>query len=167
MKIAWKKEYSVIDQAIKRMMLDQGQDLTFIQANGRNDEVANNFKTYLNYIKVCTGTDITECVHNSMIGNSGSSYKGAMILSDGSLLDFENCDFQNCGIGATNNICGLVHIDVNGRKGPNAWGKDIFGIYILKNRILPFGSVNAVFSSDYLGCTEILPKGCSAQYLYQ
>lgn len=36
-------------------------------------------------------------------------------------------------------ICGLAIFDVNGTAPPNQWGKDIFGINILKGKIEPIG----------------------------
>ena len=37
------------------------------------------------------------------------------------------------------NLYGYLMYDVNGKKGPNAWGKDVFGLNIYDNRIEPFG----------------------------
>ncbi len=37
------------------------------------------------------------------------------------------------------NLKGILMYDVNGIKGPNTWGKDIFGYYIYENTFEPFG----------------------------
>ena len=34
---------------------------------------------------------------------------------------------------------GLLMYDVNGKRGPNVWGKDVFGMNIYANKIEPFG----------------------------
>ncbi len=34
---------------------------------------------------------------------------------------------------------GMIMYDVNGKKGPNVWGKDVFGMDIYINKIEPFG----------------------------
>ena len=34
---------------------------------------------------------------------------------------------------------GYLMYDVNGKNGPNTWGKDVFGLYIYKNYLEPFG----------------------------
>ena len=34
---------------------------------------------------------------------------------------------------------GILMYDVNGRRGPNVWGKDVFGFNIYANKIEPFG----------------------------
>ena len=36
-------------------------------------------------------------------------------------------------------IYGIIMYDVNGKKGPNTWGKDIFGMNVYANKIEPFG----------------------------
>ena len=38
-----------------------------------------------------------------------------------------------------NPIKGILMYDVNGKTGPNVWGKDVFGLNIYKNRFEPFG----------------------------
>ena len=34
---------------------------------------------------------------------------------------------------------GLIMYDVNGKRGPNTWGKDVFGFNVYANKIEPFG----------------------------
>lgn len=36
-------------------------------------------------------------------------------------------------------VCGIMSMDINGLKGPNTWGQDVFGINIFSNRIEPIG----------------------------
>lgn len=36
-------------------------------------------------------------------------------------------------------IDGMIMYDVNGKRGPNVWGKDIFGVDLYDNKIEPFG----------------------------
>ena len=38
------------------------------------------------------------------------------------------------------NKLGLLMYDVNGIKGPNTWGKDVFGLYIGEEKFIPFGA---------------------------
>jgi len=37
-----------------------------------------------------------------------------------------------------NDVYGLIMYDVNGKKGPNTWGKDVFGYNIKQNNLEPF-----------------------------
>lgn len=34
---------------------------------------------------------------------------------------------------------GIIMYDVNGKRGPNIWGKDVFGLNIYNNKVEPFG----------------------------
>lgn len=43
---------------------------------------------------------------------------------------------KNC---ENNNICAIMSFDINGLNPPNAWGYDVFGINIFKNKIEPIG----------------------------
>ena len=36
-------------------------------------------------------------------------------------------------------VDGMIMYDVNGKRGPNVWGKDIFGVDLYDNKIEPFG----------------------------
>ena len=62
------------------------------------------------------------------------------ILYNGNLLLFTRNSY-NCSITyeQITNICGYIDVDVNGFKGPNVLGKDIFIIYITKYGIKPDG----------------------------
>lgn len=41
-------------------------------------------------------------------------------------------------------LLGILMYDVNGKKGPNQWGKDVFGFNIYNDRFEPFGKKEAV-----------------------
>ena len=38
-----------------------------------------------------------------------------------------------------NDAIGILMYDVNGKIGPNVWGKDVFGLNIYTDRFEPFG----------------------------
>ncbi len=61
------------------------------------------------------------------------------------------------------NGCGSITIDVNGFKGPNTIGRDIFAIDILEDRIVPVGSKNLANECS----TSNAGRGCAAKYLSQ
>lgn len=42
-------------------------------------------------------------------------------------------------INGEDKIEGIMMYDVNGKRGPNVWGKDVFGMNIYANKIEPFG----------------------------
>lgn len=47
--------------------------------------------------------------------------------------------FDDEKIKGEDKIEGMLMYDVNGRRGPNVWGKDIFGMNVYANKIEPFG----------------------------
>ena len=46
---------------------------------------------------------------------------------------------DNEKIAGEDKIEGVLMYDVNGKRGPNVWGKDVFGMNIYANKIEPFG----------------------------
>lgn len=66
-----------------------------------------------------------------------------------------------------NNTCGYILVDVNGKKGPNTVGRDIFNFWTTKKGVFPFGS-----NGDGYGCDpnssdweEEEGHGCAARVL--
>lgn len=51
------------------------------------------------------------------------------------------------------NLLGALMYDVNGKKGPNVWGKDVFGLNIYNDRFEPFGK-NESLSSQKQDCSR-------------
>lgn len=43
-----------------------------------------------------------------------------------------------------NKLKGYLMYDVNGKNGPNIWGKDVFGLYIYSNHFEPFGKSETI-----------------------
>lgn len=50
-------------------------------------------------------------------------------------------------------LAGILMYDVNGAKGPNIWGKDVFGLYIYKDGFKPFGS-NLTLNEQKRACSR-------------
>jgi hypothetical protein len=61
-------------------------------------------------------------------------------------------------------------VDINGKKSPNQWGKDIYGIWIMKNQILPWGADPAgtavELHAEGTCITSGSGHGCGSKYLY-
>ncbi|MCD8378235.1 MAG: type II secretion system GspH family protein [Candidatus Gastranaerophilales bacterium] len=47
--------------------------------------------------------------------------------------------FDETDVRGEDKICGILMYDVNGKRGPNVWGKDVFGMNIFNNKVEPFG----------------------------
>lgn len=62
-------------------------------------------------------------------------------------------------------IQGVLMYDVNGKIGPNVWGKDVFGLNIYKDKFEPFGK-NDSLSSQKQDCSKNgTGLSCSNYYL--
>jgi len=60
---------------------------------------------------------------------------------------------------------GILMYDVNAKHGPNVWGKDIFGLYIYKDNILPIG-INANREDIEFDCSrQGTGTYCSTYYI--
>lgn len=58
-----------------------------------------------------------------------------------------------------------IMYDVNGKSSPNTWGKDIFGLNVYKNKVVPFGSELDDFAKSLDGSRHGTGLACSALYL--
>lgn len=148
LKSALQKEVAAMSQVTQKIANDNGGSIQGVFGGGVNNYL--NFINYLSYAKLCTTvTNIGECWHKSgaWYKNDGSqayelgaafyTQNAGLILNDGSLLLISSqgsstCNgiwmhMENSGMGSTD-ICSVVFIDVNGFKGPNRTGKDIFAL---------------------------------------
>lgn len=146
-KSMWKKEYSVLSQAISNIAQENGGSAKGIFTNstvGRDT-----FAKYLSVVKSCDqGASFGNCWAANYKRLDGGIHNwtdtAGVVLSDGSSLMFvmpwgANCD---AAINILSNVCGYIPVDVNGPlKGPNVIGKDIFSVWLLDTRIMPEGTM--------------------------
>jgi prepilin-type N-terminal cleavage/methylation domain-containing protein len=172
---SWKKVFSDISQSTISIVSDNGGNLlNLCTIDGtQHDCFKNKYLTYLSITKSCnTGQTLGNCWHNN--GNwkrlSGSTYTGwidpaGIVLNNGALLYFRyqssNCSFNDGSV----LFCGDIEVDVNGFKGPNTVGKDIYGIYVQQNTIKPAGTQGDTNGSNCISTGT--GWGCGAKYLYQ
>jgi len=169
-----KKAYAEVNEAIKLMANDGGcpDDLScaWSSAATGTSTLGNAFKKYFKLSKDCgsfnsPGDESSKCFSESISWNiDGSGGRSGVhdwsfyhfITADGfgialggdSLLCDSNQDFS----GATNphldnlsSVCGEIYIDVNGLKGPNNLGRDIFGFFIANGKgpvLYPLGGAD-------------------------
>lgn len=145
-KSAWKKNFSILSQATLKMVDDNGGTLVGVLTDYAPMRTA--YERYISKVKSCDQwSNLGSCWHNysnfswlngTTITNSWDNMNGS-VLSDGTLIQYQywsaNC---NTAIGSLN-VCGEIYADVNGFKGPNVYGKDIFSALVLSNRIVPRG----------------------------
>ena len=186
-KSAWKKEYSALSQAALSIISENG---SFKGVGGmyQHSKLRDVFADKLKYIKTCAdatsygdcwigGTysaPLTKYLSGTNLANMdyiplGSGSAG-LVLTDGAFVIFAYQD-PNCtsnaipgpGSEGLSNICGWISVDVNGAKAPNTVGRDIFGVWVLDNKISPYGTLNYANTCN----TSSSGMSCSAQYLSQ
>ena len=167
-KILWRKTYARIDQATIGLLANNsgGDFVGFFQ---NQTILTDKYATQLNYVKKCNGT--AGCWHtsNNWSGLNGTpfgwTYGDGFVLGNGGLLvtsfDSVNCNTTNSSILS----CGFMYVDVNGWAIPNVMGKDIFGVFITKDGILPMGTQGGYYEGSCISTSH--GRGCSADYLYQ
>ncbi|MFH0702721.1 MAG: type II secretion system protein [bacterium] len=169
-KTAFKEVYSVMDQAASRIKADNGSSLKGVFPD--NNTMRDKFAQYLNIIKSCdTGQAFGNCWH----ANDGSSKwlngapittwsnSSSIILNNGVFLKF-GINSSNCtALSGTVSVCGRINVDVNGFKGPNTFGKDIYQVWIQENSIKPMGTKGDGYENTCI--TSNLGWGCAAKVL--
>lgn len=63
----------------------------------------------------------------------------------------------------TNNMMGVLMYDVNGKSGPNEWGKDVFGMNIYNDRFEPFCKAESI-SLQKQDCSKNGTGLCCSSY---
>ena len=165
LKTAWKKTFSDLSQAYKLIAQENGGSFVGLCATGNHNCLRDKFAANLNVLKTCT-TPLTpgNCWHNKEISSFDQilGENSGIIINNGTYISLD-MDSKHCTVILDGMLyCGKIVVDVNGAKGPNIEGKDIFGAYILKNSIIPVGKPG----SDY-SCTNGIGIGCSANALIE
>jgi competence protein ComGC len=63
------------------------------------------------------------------------------------------------------NLKGALMYDVNGKNGPNIWGKDVFGFYIYQHSLEPFGADKSITEQKQDCSQNGTGLSCSNYYL--
>lgn len=184
---AYKKDSSIVYSAFAGVLQDNGGNINGIFAgDGAGSEAFKEaIKSHLSYIKDCSGTSAFGGVGNGIsvdgcwrranqwcdINNNLMTDRTnpGLILADGSFLSIginaTDCSKDMSSANYNYTRCGYIGFDVNGNKGPNTIGKDIFSFSVLPNRVIPEGTMPIDPSKV---CTPPYMNGgydCSAKYL--
>ena len=89
----------------------------------------------------------------------GAVHKAAL-ANNGMVFVFSNSQYCTVKFGVmkdSSKICGRIEVDVNGQKGPNRNGRDLFGFAVINNpqgsyKLIPAGTPNEDSSSFYWRC---------------
>lgn len=154
---AVKKVYSTLSNAYKSAEQENGTPDTWGMTTGNvptgDAPMLNMIKPYLNVTKDCTNGS-SGCfpagVTYKWLGSMGT-YRiidswgyPTLRLSDGTLImaaiSNSSCGYKPGYSLSLQNVCGEYYVDINGYKGPNQWGKDLFSFWLTKYGIVPEGS---------------------------
>ena len=145
--------------------------------NGKksSEELWSYFKPYLSVAKDCGTTANSDCISSGVYKLNGqyhNNYNNAnfykMKLKDGGSMwvlggsGKDACSGTDAG---TTNVCGLIFYDVNGTKGPNTWGRDVFYFAVKSNEIVPAQNNDCNKNSNGLGCANYILLHENMDYL--
>ncbi|MFH0703127.1 MAG: type II secretion system protein [bacterium] len=179
LKTLWKQAFADLSQVTESIMANNtGSDAgTLIGVFTSSDNMRDKFLEYLTVNKSCNSVSGKgNCWHNDgnwkrLDGTPETTFqnRAGAILNNGTFVWFSYetsaCSVTH-GFGAV--ICGAITVDVNGWKGPNQMGKDIFGIWLTKNGAYPLGIQGDTFSPASQCATKTgYGLGCSAEFLYK
>lgn len=132
LEVATKKFYSMMSQAVKQYMADEGVDdlrNTDIIHKSReeNTDIAREafVKKYLNVIRICPNGCFAKS-YKMQNGDTSDTYLGygKFILSDGIIIDFHSAYGEDYSWPLE------IIVDINGNKGPNKIGYDLWTMSI-------------------------------------
>lgn len=128
-----KKVYSVLSNAAKRSEVETGEEAKYWQYPPNSYDLdfiqffQKHYIPYLNVASECISSNCFSKEHYSIHNNNGGFLANYIVkLNDGTLLSF----LPSGGAGYI-----WVYADINGKKGPNKEGRDIFVLDIIGSKI--------------------------------
>lgn len=179
-----KKENSILSQAYTLAVQDNGStpDM-WISSQTISDpqsalDISDKLSPYLKVIKNCGHS--AGCLPGLYSGLNASSYdfdntytdSAKMQLSDGTILIIRSWGSGNAQNNAgtsqyLQNVVAAIFVDINGLKGPNTYGRDMFRFYLTKYGIVPSGTQQETLSPFNVTCINGGNGiGCAAWVLY-
>lgn len=185
---AFKKVYTNISQVVQQTAFENGGGIDGQYGNSEN-LFRNFFLPYFKSVKTCDDGD-SSCwtcngarkddylLNGASVTTAGMGWwyknRPVVVLADGAMLltsqNTTDCTGTDMSMVApfANTLCGDFLVDVNGCKAPNAWGRDIFDIYVQKNKVFPMGPTSINNSS--VACSKTaswIPGYNCAEYVIQ
>jgi hypothetical protein len=180
-----KKNYSIFAQATQQIVMENP-----VTAWNMTDgsvavvqEIYEYYKPYLNIIRDCgckAGSPETACWSKDRTKalNGQTYYRGyigaigqdicAARLSDGTNITFDIWNAASSPLGTGSGNIVMIHVDVNGDKGPNTMGRDVFILTLSKDKNalvaagVDSGSPRCVLSNT----TNTAGVDCAAKVLF-
>lgn len=175
LKAAYKKVYSTIDQATRMIMDENGGTLLGLCDDTDSNCLKNKYLQSLSTIKSCNEntSKAQKCWHVDNYAKylNGTYYNdidpAGVVLSNGSLV-WIYMAYKYCNNGSMDVNCAELKVDVNGFKGPNVVGKDVYRIFLYRDRVMPDGAQgtwNATHSTCINGDTSVANNGWYCSFL--
>lgn len=146
-----------------------------------SDMILDYFAEYLVVSKRCTNSPkcLPDVMYKRLNGTNHSNYHNegtgsTLILNDGTAIYL----WVSGLCSAASPDCGFIFVDINGKTGPNQFGRDFFGFILSPTAIIPFGikdhshdfytSCNRNTDSylNGLGCTAWVIQNENMDYLH-
>lgn len=137
----WNEKYSELEYTFSVMMAQKDGEIKekFFVAHNDNDRKKIILNAIKPYLRITSKVNVPYKQH----------YMNKIDVDTLKLYDFDDFYFTNLneivGLKLVNpncegkGVCAIMNFDLNGDKAPNTWGRDIFGINILKDKIEPLG----------------------------
>lgn len=151
------KAVSIFSNSLNLLKIDNGGSLA--NAYSTKDNAIDAFCSNLKCAQICYSTDDqTKCYHSNdwymLDGRSGwQDYSTignvSAILADGMIFSMGWTSTCNVSDGGSlgNIICASLTLDINGFKGPNKMGRDMFEFYIAQDKLVPNGSPGTFYAT--------------------
>jgi len=166
---SFKKNYSILSQAFIMLKADYGGTLAYMYpgCNGNwcsNNGLGQDLMKYLKYVKWCRQSYAIAdgCMYENgpkWLNESEHMWdyrinNGAFILNNGAVFFYNIPYYYNDYISGERKVYtyAQMYIDVNGFKGPNIMGKDVYGMHMNADGLLPFGTTGTEMFENGL-CT--------------
>ena len=180
-----KKAYTILSQAYQKTIAEEGE--TYVWLSDETDQIATEtlgklLVKHFNILENCGITTTGHCFPDVIYKrfndddhinfNQSTYYK--LRLNDGMSLAICGWKDVHNTFGETlplRNIIGYYNIDINGDKGPNIWGKDMFLFYITKYGVIPSGTPSDIMhplsgcKTQGTGCTAWITTKNNMDYL--
>lgn len=164
----WKKMLGVAKYSYEVVLLAEGQNLEKIiklPANLRNLQILNLFAKHMDLIPDKSLNRYKYRYLNGLRVSDDDEYFVDDFVYDNDKKVIIGLNWTNSDCFSDKKKCGIVIFDMNGKKGPNRFGLDVFGADIYSDSLLPFGS-GLGFEQAEQNCSK-LESGvfCSSFYL--
>lgn len=167
----WKRQHSIVKNAWNMAVFENGGSVAggFATVN----DLAASLRKNLNVVNDCTTDNTKTCWATGTKYLNRSDFPGtipAFALADGSFWGYRSGFSKPCvsQSGTMQDICLNLVVDVNGAKGPNMMGKDIYGVHLRTKTASAFGSDGDNVSGAASDCkTTGSGWACATQNLFK